>query len=132
PLIDETLARIAKAKVFIKIDIRQAFHRIWISLESVDLTTFRTRYSAYRFKVLPFGLTNGPATFQRFINNTLMGYLDDFYSAYIDDILIFSENQKDHEEYMQKVLQRLREAGLQADLKKCKFHVVKTKFLGFI
>ena len=66
----------------------------------MDLTTFRTRYSAYRFKVLPFGLTNGPATFQRFINNTLMGYLDDFCNAYIDDILIFSKNQKDYKEHV--------------------------------
>ena len=61
-----------------------------------------------------------------------MGYLDDFYSAYIDDILIFSENQKDYKEHVQKVLQRLREAGLQADIKKCEFNVVKTQFLGFI
>ena len=132
PLIDETLARVAHAKVFTKIDIRQAFHRIRISPESEDLTTFRTRYGAYKFKVMPFGLTNGPATFQRFINNTLMGYLDDFCSAYIDDILIFSATQEEHEIHVRRVLERLREAGLQADIKKCEFHVTQTKFLGFI
>jgi hypothetical protein len=132
PLIDETLARIAKAKIFTKIDIRQAFHRIRISPECEDLTTFRTRYGAYKYKVMPFGLTNGPATFQRFIKNTLMGYLDDFCSAYIDDILIFSETPEEHEIHVRRVLERLREAGLQADLKKCEFHVTKTKFLGFV
>jgi hypothetical protein len=62
-LIDETLARVLKAKVFTKIDIRQAFHRIRIDHEAEDLTTFRTRYGAYKYKVMPFGLTNGPTTF---------------------------------------------------------------------
>jgi hypothetical protein len=108
PLIDESLARITKAKIFTEIDIRQAFHRIRMDPGSEDLTTFRTRYGAYRYKVLPFGLTNGPATLQRFINNTLMGYLDDFCSAYVDDILIFSENERQHEEHVRLVLARLR------------------------
>ena len=75
PLIDETLARIGKAKVFTKLDIRQAFHRIRMDPNSEELTTFRTRYGAYKCKVLPFGLTNGPATFQRHINNVLIDYL---------------------------------------------------------
>jgi len=131
-LIEETLARIAKAKYFTKIDIRQAFHRIRMHPDAEELTTFRSRYGAYKFKVLPFGLTNGPSTFQRFINETLMGYLDDFCSAYIDDILIFSDDLKSHREHVKKVLSRLRDAGLQADIKKCEFHVSKTKFLGFI
>ena len=132
PLIEETLARIAKAKYFTKIDIRQAFHRIRMHPDAEELTTFRSRYGAYKFKVLPFGLTNGPSTFQRFINETLMGYLDDFCSAYIDDILIFSDDLKSHREHVKKVLSRLRDAGLQSDIKKCEFHVFKTKFLGFI
>lgn len=132
PLIEETLARISKAKIFTKIDIRQAFHRIRMHPDDEDLTTFRTRYGAYKYKVLPFGLTNGPATFQRYINETLFEYLDDFCSAYIDDILIFSENKKDHEQHVNKVLERLRKAHLQADLDKCEFHVTHTKFLGFI
>jgi hypothetical protein len=63
PLIDKTFARLAKAKVFTKLDIRQAFYQIWIHLDSKELTTFRTRYGAYKCKVLPFGLTNGPATY---------------------------------------------------------------------
>jgi predicted aspartyl protease len=92
PLIEETLSRITKAKIFTKIDIRQAFHKVRMRPEDEDLTTFRTRYGAYKYKVVPFGLTNGPATFQRFINNLLLGYLDDFCHAYIDDILIYSED----------------------------------------
>ena len=66
------------------------------------------------------------------MNDVLFDYLDDFCTAYLDDILIYSENELDHEEHVKKVLQRLRDAGLQADLKKCEFGVKRTKYLGFI
>lgn len=132
PLIDETLARISGAKIFTKLDIRQAFHRIRIHPDSEDLTTFRTRYGAYKCKVLPFGLTNGPATYQRYMNDILFDYLDDFCTAYLDDILIYSQDELSHQEHVCKVLQRLRDAGLQADIQKCEFNVTRTKYLGFI
>jgi len=112
PLLDEALARISRAKVFTKLDIRQAFHRLRIDPTSEDLTTFRTRYGCYKYKVVPFGLTNGPATYQRYMNDVLFDYLDDFCTAYLDDILIYSENELEHKEHVHKVLQRLREAGL--------------------
>ena len=78
PLIQETLACLARAKVFTKFDIRQAFYRVRLTEEIEDLTTFRTRYGSYKYKVLPFGLCNGPATFQRYINTVLGDLLDDF------------------------------------------------------
>jgi hypothetical protein len=96
PLIDETLARLSRAKIFTKLDIRQAFHRIRIDPASEDLTTFRTRYGSYKCKVLPFGLTNGPATYQRYMNDVLFDYLDEFCTAYLDDILIYSDNKLEH------------------------------------
>ncbi|EKD19704.1 hypothetical protein MBM_01656 [Drepanopeziza brunnea f. sp. 'multigermtubi' MB_m1] len=121
PLINEMIARISRATIFIKIDIQQAFHRIRISSESKELTTFRTRYSTYKYKVLPFGLTNRPATFQRFINDILMEHLDDFCSAYLDDILIYSTNELEHTEHIKKIMRILNDHGLQADIKKsCK------------
>jgi len=86
----------------------------------------------YKCKVLPFGLTNSPATFQRYINSYLFDYLDIFCTAYLDDILIYSDNELEHEAHVKKVLDRLREAGLQVDIKKCEFGVKKTKYLGFI
>ena len=132
PLIDELLARLSKAKVYTKLDIRQAFHRIRMDPESEELTTFRTRYGSYKCKVLPFGLTNGPATYQRYMNDVLFDYLDNFCTAYLDDILIYSDNELEHEAHVKKVLQRLRDAGLQVDLKKCEFNVTRTKYLGFI
>ena len=132
PLIGETIRRIGKAKVFTKLDIRQAFHRIRIHPDSEDLTTFKTRYGNYRMKVLPFGLTNGPATFQRYLNEVLFDILDVYVTAYMDDILIFSEDPKSHDEHVKEVLRRLRKAGLQADIKKSEFSVMETRFLGQI
>ncbi|KAL1979106.1 hypothetical protein VTN96DRAFT_6844 [Rasamsonia emersonii] len=132
PLIDELMERLSQAKIFTKLDIRQGFHRIRMDPASEDLTTFRTRYGSYKYKVMPFGLTNGPATFQRFINETFLDYLDDFLTAFIDDLLVYSNNELEHQEHVKKVLQRLREAGLQASISKCEFHVQKTKYLGFV
>jgi hypothetical protein len=99
---------------------------------SEELTTFRTRYGTYCYKVLPFGLTNGPATFQRYINDVLMPFLDVFCSAYMDDIIVFSKNANDHRSHVKDVLQKLREAGLHIDVDKCEFDVTETKFLGLI
>jgi hypothetical protein len=99
---------------------------------SEDLTTFRTRYGMYKCKVLPFGLTNGPATYQRYMNDILFDYLNDFCTAYLDDIIIYSKNELEYKEHVCKVLQRLREAGLQVNIKKLEFSVKRTKYLGFI
>jgi hypothetical protein len=74
-------------------------------LDSEDMTTFRTRYGSYKYKVMPLGLTNGPATFQRYVNNTFMDYLDDFLTAFVDDLLIYSDNEVEHKEHVWKVLE---------------------------
>ena len=133
PLIDETLAQLSQARIMTKLDIRHAFNRIRMSSEQdEDLTTFRTRFGSYKYRVMPFGLTGGPATFQHYINDMLFDYLDVFCTAYMDDILIYSQNQAEHTLHVRKVLQRLKEAGLQADVKKCEFNVKETRFLGMI
>ncbi|EED23128.1 retrovirus polyprotein, putative [Talaromyces stipitatus ATCC 10500] len=111
PLIDEVFERLNRACIFTKLDIR---------------------YGTYKYKVMPFGLINGPATFQRLVNDLFMDCLDQFLIAFIDDLLIYSENELEHEIHVKRVLERLRNAGLQAALHKCEFHVTHTKFLGFI
>ncbi|OQE59200.1 hypothetical protein PENNAL_c0337G09517, partial [Penicillium nalgiovense] len=78
------------------LDIRQGFHRIRLTPEAEDLTTFRTRYGSFKYKVTPFGLTNGPATFQRFMNSILKECMDDYAVAFVDDILIYSETLEEH------------------------------------
>ena len=132
PRIDELLARPHKAKIFTKLDIRAAFNKIRMNPDSEEYTTFRTRYGTYKTKVLPFGLCNGPATYQRYMNDVLIEYLDDFCIAYLDDILIYSESMSEHIRHVRKVLERLRQAGLQVDIKKSEFHVTRTKYLGYI
>ena len=81
---------------------------------------------------MPFGLYNGPASWQHLINDTLFDFLHCFVQAYLDNILIYSKTLKEHHSHVCQVLQRLREAGLQADIDKCEFHVQETKFLGLI
>lgn len=132
PLIDELMDRLQGARYFTKLDVRQGFHRIRMSAESEDLTTFRTRYGSFKYRVMPFGLSNGPSVFQRFMNTTFFDYLDRFMTAYVDDILIYSRTLEEHKEHVKLVLQRLRDAGLQASIRKCEFHVQRTKYLGFI
>jgi len=99
---------------------------------SEELTTFQTRYGAYKCKVLPFGLTNGPATYQQYMNDMLFDYLDVFCTTYLDDILIYSNDLLEHEIHVKKVLQRLQDTGLQVNIKKSEFSVTCTKYLGFI
>jgi len=82
--------------------------------------------------VLPFRLTNGLAIYQRYINDVLFNYLNDFYTAYLDNIIIYSKNELEHEEHVYKVLQRLCEASLQVNIKKSEFSVKRIKYLGFI
>ncbi|KAE8557622.1 hypothetical protein EYB25_002329 [Talaromyces marneffei] len=133
PLIYKTLQRISKAKWFTKFDVPAAFHKIRITKGDEWLTAFRTRFGLFEWLVTPFGLANAPSTFQRYINWTLRDFLDDFVSAYIDDILIFTDGTlKEHRQHVRKVLQRLREAGLQVDIDKSEFEVKSTKYLGFI
>ena len=133
PLIYETLRNISKAKWFTKLDIIAAFYKLRIFEGDEWKTAFRTRYGLYEWMVTPFGLANAPSTFQKYVNWALRDYLDEFCSAYIDDILIYSSgSRKQHREHVGKVLQRLREAGLQIDIDKCEFEVQETKYLGFI
>jgi hypothetical protein len=87
----------------------------------------------FEWRVVLFGLTGAPAAFQRYINSILQDYLDDFVSAYIDDILIYlSGSLHDHRQKVGKVLQRLIDAGLQVDIDKCEFETKRVKYLGYI
>ncbi|QSS72061.1 hypothetical protein I7I50_03115 [Histoplasma capsulatum G186AR] len=133
PLINETLERIGKAKWFTKLDISAAFYKIRINEGDEWLTAFRTRYGLYEWTVTPFGLANAPSTFQKYINWALRDLLDEIASAYMDDILIFTDGSlAEHRKHVRQVLDRLREAGLQVDIDKCDFETKSTTYLGFI
>ena len=133
PLITETLAQISKAKWFTKLDVVQAFHKIRIAPGEEWKTAFRTRFGLYEWLVCPFGLANAPSTFQRYINYVLREHIDADASAYVDDVLIYSEgSRQDHEEKVRTIIEKLGRAGLQLDIKKSEFCVKRTKYLGFI
>jgi transposase InsO family protein len=132
PLIQETLDRLSKARYFTKLDIIHAFNRIRIREGDEKYTAFRTRWGLFEQLVMPFGLKNGPSTFQHYINDTLHEFLDVFVTAYIDDILIYSNSLSEHRKHVRLVLERLRDAGLQCDIRKCKFHANEVTYLGLI
>ncbi|SLM41524.1 reverse transcriptase domain protein [Lasallia pustulata] len=125
PLIKETLDRLCNAVVYTKLDIIAAFNRLRIAKGEEWKTAFRTRYRLYEYLVMPFGLANAPSSFQHYINDTLRDYLDVFCTAYIDDILIYSNSQEEHAVHVKKVLERLQTASLQVDISKCEFNVTE-------
>ncbi|KJZ68287.1 hypothetical protein HIM_12322 [Hirsutella minnesotensis 3608] len=133
PLIRETLRNLATARWFTKLDVRAAFHRLRVRHGDEWKTAFRTRYGQFEWLVTPFGLTGAPATFQRYINSHLHDLLDEFCSAYMDDVIIYSDGDYlDHMTKVRTVMERLRNAGLKLDLEKCAFAVKEVKYLGFI
>jgi hypothetical protein len=132
PLIRETLAQLSQAKYFSKLDVVAAFNRIRIKAGQEWMTAFNTRYGLFESLVMPFGLSNAPATFQAYINETLRPFLDIFCTAYIDDVLVFSNDLVSHKLHVKAVLQALQDAGLQLDVKKCEFDQTEVKYLGMI
>jgi hypothetical protein len=81
---------------------------------------------------MPFGLCNAPASFQYYIDHTLHDLLDRTCTAYLDDVQVYSANQKDHRKHVREVVQRLIDAGLQINIQKCEFETTETKYLGLI
>ena len=133
PLISETLRALSQAKWFSKLDVVAAFHKMRMAEGDEAKTAFRTRYGLFEWRVCPFGLSGAPASFQRFINRVLRPFLDDFATAYIDDIMIYSSGSyKDHMKKVRRILRALSAAGLHLDPQKCAFGVKKVRYLGFI
>eukprot|EP00253_Pinus_taeda_P029666 PITA_29666 len=132
PRIDELFDQVKGATIFSKIDLRSGYHQIRIKDEDIAKTAFRTRYGHYEFVVLPFGLTNAPATFMCLMNSVFHQYLDKFVLIFIDDILIYSRNRKEHEEHLRIVLQTLREHQLYGKFNKCDFYKEQIQYLGHI
>jgi len=132
PLIDILFDQLSKSKVFSKIDLRSEYHQIKICPQDIPKTAFSTRYGLYEYLVMSFGLTNAPAYFMYLMNSVFMPELDKFVVVFIDDILVYSENEQDHAEHLRVVLTRLREHQLYAKFSKCEFWLKKVPFLGHI
>ena len=122
PRIDDLFDQMRGAKVFFKIDLRSGYHQVRIKDEYIHKIAFRTRYGHYEFVMVPFGLTNAPATFMCLMNSVFGRYLDKFVLVFLDDILVYSKNKEEHEEHLRLTLQLLREHQLYAKLSKCDFY----------
>jgi hypothetical protein len=133
PLIREILRRLAKARYYIKMNVWAAFYKLRIKKENEWKTVFRTRFGLFKWVIIPFGLAEASAIFQRYINSILNDFLDKFCSAYMNNVLIYFD--KSYQNYMlkvKKVLRRFYKAGLKLDIKKSEFAFSEVKYLGFI
>jgi hypothetical protein len=121
PRIDILFDQLAGTKVFSKIDLRYGYHQIKIRSEDIPKTAFSTRYGLYKYLVMSFGLINAPVHFMYLMNLVFMFELDQFVMVFIDDILIYSNNDEEHEQHLRIVLHQLRDHQLYAKFSKCEF-----------
>ena len=131
PRIDELFDHLRGARVFSKIDLQSGYNQIPVREEDIEKTAFATMYGHYEFRVMSFGLTNAPPYFMETMNNMLHQF-DDFVVVFIDDILIFSKTEEEHEQHLRLVLQTLRDNKFYAKLKKCEFWLSEVSFLGHV
>jgi hypothetical protein len=130
-LINENLNKLFEARIFIKLNVKDVFHRIRIREEDEWKTTFRCRFDHYQYWIMFFELANSSITFQVYINKTMHSYLDLFVLMYINDLLMFFSFIEEHIEHVKLMLQRLRQFNLYFKLSKCSFHVFHVNFLDF-
>ena len=131
PLIDEILEALSTARFISKIDLNKGFHQIPISEADVSKTAFCTPWGKFEFLVMPFGLRNGPAIFQRLMDGILHADKE-ICQVYIDDIAIFSQSWQEHCVHIERVLGKLRRAGLTANVGKCQWGHTSCVFLGHV
>ena len=118
PRIDDLFDQLRGAWVYSKIDFRTGYHQLRVREADIPKTAFRTRYGHFEFTVMPFGLTNAPAAFMDLMNRVLQLYLDQFVVVFVDDILIYSQSEVEHEDHLRIVLQLLRDHQLYAKFSK--------------
>ena len=131
PRIDTLMDRLGQAKIFTKLDLASGYHQIAMEGNSIYRTAFTTPLGQWEFLVMPFGLCNAPATFQRLMNKVFAAEVNDFILVYLDDILIFSNSIEEHWKHLKIALERLREAKLYGRIHKCEFLKTRVDYLGF-
>ncbi|GJX70383.1 putative reverse transcriptase domain-containing protein [Tanacetum coccineum] len=132
PRIDDLFDQLQGSSIYSKIDLRSGYHQLRVREQDIPRTAFRTRYGHYEFQVMPFGLTNAPAVFMDLMNRVCKPYLDKFVIVFIDDILIYSKDKKEHEEHLKAILELLKKEKLYAKFSKCEFWIPKVQFLGHV
>ncbi|GJT69824.1 putative reverse transcriptase domain-containing protein [Tanacetum coccineum] len=132
PRIDDLFDQLQGACCFSKIDLRSGYHQLRVRDEDIPKTAFRTRYGHFEFTVMPFGLTNAPAIFMDLMNRVCKPYLDKFVIVFIDDILIYSKSEEEHELHLKTILDLLKKEKLYAKFSKCEFWLKEVQFLGHV
>nr|GEU97421.1 putative reverse transcriptase domain-containing protein [Tanacetum cinerariifolium] len=130
--IDDLFDQLQGSSVYSKIDLWSGYHQLRIREEDIPITTFQTRYGHFEFQVMPFGLTNASVVFIDLMNRVCKPYLDKFVIVFIDDILIYSKNNEDHEEHLKTILELLKNEKLYAKFSKCDFWLESVHFLGHV
>lgn len=130
PRIDDLLDRLVNVSYFTSLDLTQAYYQVRLPPEDVPKTAFSTPDGLFQFKVLCFGLTNAPATFQALVNEVFGDVIGKSLLAYLDDLLIFSKTREEHLQTLRTVLLRLRQHKLYANHEKCSFMTRTVQFLG--
>ncbi|GKD93848.1 putative reverse transcriptase domain-containing protein [Tanacetum coccineum] len=118
-LIDNLFDQLQGSSVYSKIDLRLGYYQLRVRKGDIPKMTFKTRYGHYEFQLMPFGLTNAPAVFMDLMNRVCKSYLDKFVTVFIDDILNYSKNKKEHEEHLKAILELLKKEELYAKFSKC-------------
>ena len=132
PRIDDLIDQLSGARFFTSLDLAQGYHQIRVTKEDVPKTAFRTPLGHFQYLVLPFGLTNAPATFQSVMNEIFRECIGRFVLVYLDDILVYSRTPQQHIEHVRSVLEILRKNRFYAKLKKCQFMTSQLLYLGHI
>ena len=132
PRIDDLFDQLIGAQVYSKIDLCTGYHQLRVREEDIPKTPFRTRYGHFEFTVMPFGLTNAPAAFMVLMHRVFQPYLDKFVVVFVDDILIYSHSEEEHQDHLRIVLQALRDHQLYANFSNCEFWLTEVKFLRHV
>ena len=120
------------ARVYSKINLPTGYHKLRVRDTDIPKTSFRTRYRHFEFTVMPFGLTNVPTAFMDLMHRIFQSYLDQFVVVFVDDILIYSQLEWEHEYHLRIILKLLRDNQLYAKFSKCEFWLTKVRFLGHV
>ena len=132
PLLQDMIDKLSKASIFTHLDLPDAYHLVRIKRGDEWKTAFRSKFGSFEYNVIPFGLSNAPSAFQFFMNDIFSDLLGVTVLIYLDDILIFSDNQDDHAQHVKEVLQRLRDHNLTINPTKCSFDLSEVDFFGLI
>lgn len=132
PVINDLFVHLSKAKVYSTLDLKCGYFQVKMAESSQDLTAFACQFGFFQYKVMPMGLTNACATFQRLMNHVLGDLIGNICAVYLDDIIIYSDNIEEHFKHIQMVCDRLRQHNLKISLKKCKFFQTRIEYLSHI